>query len=384
MNRKLFAPVLLACLTACGKGNDQKVQTATTSASGNSAESILLTDEQATSQSVAAEIDTGLSLALEENESSTSSSLALSDLSLANSERTSEMSRYRACEKDAAKAVVTMRRSVLRDRSFENRVRSFSNKFEAYSERERTWSRADGGVDCAADGKRADLSFQTLKGVTLDATFKDQRSRSTTLENKRTGKSTTVAFKFENTGTRHVEWQDVTEGDGIYTVTKEASHSGARTIELTKKDGTKKTFTATVKSVADAPFVILVERDKTTLAAKTRTIKSGTLATTHKDGTRVETIFTNVKYDLASDDKCLAVSGVISGSVFKKDATVASATFKITFGESTKLVFGDGTELEYVPQGCELDDPEDQATEASTAEAVKAPADAAPTLDSES
>jgi hypothetical protein len=122
-----------------------------------------------------------------------------------------------------------------------------------------------------------------------------------------------------------------------------------------------------------------VERESKSDKIVSRTILSGKKIATNKQGGRIETTFSNVKY--LPKDRCYATSGIITGSIFAKDGTAASATFTIDFSSDTKTVVitaidGSTKEVDYVAEGCamerdEADGSEGAETDESSAAAVK-------------
>jgi len=385
MKTKLTILVLVTLLSGCGTDakkdgtpatTDQSSAVNTSTASETTA-TLLLDDGEAAGQTISAQIDAGISAAAEDQE------VMGAALSLTSGDKQASMQLFRECKVDGAQAIVTLRRSAERDRSVDGPVRSLETKLSAYLDETRTWSRDGGNVACADDAKHAALTVNGMQGISLAAVVNEERGRTLSFTNKKNGKSTVRSFRYSLNGTRNLTWTDVTTANGVYTLTKQATSSVSRVLEIQKKDGSTVSVSSTLANASDAPLVIVVERDQTTLAVKSREIQSGTLAATHADGTRVETVFHAVKYDMASGDQCMPVSGKIDGSIFKQGETVASLTYQITFGDSATITFSDGRELDYTPEGCELDDPTDQATEQTSKDQVQAPADAAPAATAE-
>jgi len=131
----------------------------------------------------------------------------------------------------------------------------------------------------------------------------------------------------------------------------------------TRDSGGDENLTATVATKDGAPLAIVVERDASTASAKKKTISSGTIVVTRSDGPRVETTFEGVIFDFGASAVCQPTAGKITGLVFAKDATAASATFVISFGATTDSgisIAHDGGAAEDYPdynsKGCDLED----------------------------
>lgn len=370
MKTQLSLILLALSLTtiSCGKDdkedrkeNEGEEKNSDDPQTGSEDDSLLVDDEEAAGQAVTAQIDDAVSAAVEDNDTPAGASLAALD-------GEGEVTRFRECKEEAGKAIVDIRRSAKREFSWEGPVRKAESNFSAYYEKTRTWAKEGGEVKCSEDKKHAEIPVADMQGVTLDVTFKHERSRKVTIENLKKGTKSERSFSYNVEGDRHLVWKSVTEAGDVLTIEKEATGTANRKLEIQKKDGTTKTLEATVTNAEGQPLVISVERNKDTLVWISRTIKSGTRIATGKDGGRVEVSFTDVKY--TKEKRCTAVSGSISGKIFKKDATEPSVTFEVTFdGDSKTVNFSNGKEFEYSPEGCDLDEAE-QATEAASAAEV--------------
>lgn len=347
--------LMTALITGCGSSEStEKEKIPSDKADGDNApaasSSDMVDDTEISGQLVSAQVDEAIAGTVEEQDSE-------AGLSLAEVDAEGSAKRHRVCTVDGATAVVDIQRNASRHLSFDLPMRSGTTDFSSYEEKKRVWSREGGEIGCHAGGKFAAVPFADMQGVALSVTFKHERSRASSFENKKSGKSWSRSFKHAAEGSRQVKWTSVTNEGGKLLLQKEISSTATRKLEVTNKDGEQRSLEGTIATGENAPLVILVERAADTLAATSRTIKSGTLIGTGKDGGRVETTFDNVVYDRTKG--CVASSGKISGAVYAKDATEPSKTFEITFdGETKTITYSTGESFEYAPEGCDLDDPE--------------------------
>ena len=297
------------------------------------------------------------------------------------SSKIAKASNFRTCKEsdDGKSAIVTFKRSAERDVTMSKMQRSGESSFKNLSEETRTWSKDGGSVTCDSTGKHVALARADLQGVNLKIDFTDEHSRSSDYKNSRRGIDLKRSRSVKTTGTRDITWTKVeTSGDDLI-LTRSIADKSEHTVTTTNKKGEETTFTTSVATATDAPLIIKVERVAKSDKLVSRTIVSGKKIATNKDGGRIETTFNNLKY--LPDDGCYATSGSIAGSIFTKDATAASASFTIDFSGDTKnvvITYKDGTSknVDYVAEGCEIEDRDvdsiaGAATEASSAAAVK-------------
>ncbi len=365
-----FLVLALALLSACGNDNVDRKDTAaegTDPTEENPAQTAasLADDEEAAGQAVTAEIDDVISAAVEENDADADAGASLVD---AEADQDGKVTVFRECKEEGANAVVAIRRQAERTFSMEGPVRKIDSTFSAYSEKLRTWSKEGGAIKCGENLKFAAVHVADMVGVKLDVTFKHERKRQTTLVNKKKNETTNRSMSYTAEGDRHIVWKAVEEVGDTLLIHKEATGSAERKLVIQKKDGTVKTLEGSVSSVEGAPLAIVVERNKDTLAWISRTIESGSRVATLKDGGKIETSFDDVKY--TAEKRCTAVSGKITGKIFKKDEAEASVTFEIVFdGDGKTVTMSNGKEFDYAPEGCDLDEPV-KAVDAATKEAV--------------
>jgi hypothetical protein len=373
--KRLISLTLAAVLaSACGNGNDNREQNPGNQQNSNGdgpgvstdlGTSSLVEDEEATGQAVTAQVDEGISAAAEDQDGETSASLMLADV-----DKKSEHERYRNCTESEGTAVVDIRRSLERSFNFDGPHRSASTTLSAQIEKKRTWSKAGGEIKCAENKKHAEIQWPDVDGVSAEVTFSHNRSREMSVTNKKKNETKTASFSFSASGKRSIAWAaaEASAADKI-AVQKTVQSDVTRELTLKNKKGETKSISGSIKTDAENPVVTLAERDSTSLKVLSRTIKSGKLIATGKDGGRVETSFADVVY--TRENKCMATAGKISGAIYEKDATEPKVTFEINFdGESKTIVFSNGKEVVYSPEGCEFDDPE-QIVEKDKAEDVK-------------
>lgn len=350
----ILASTLVA--TACGKDNDRSsspnpAAKQTPTGDNPSAGSVYLDDdEELASDSISAQIDDAIAAVADEQEGSAQGVW----LSLKDEEKIRKVERYRACVEENATAKVTIKKSTTRNWSFQKHNREGSSEFTHLNEMTRVWSKDGAEIKCAIDKKRVDLALQEMEGVKLDVSFKREKSRNVSFTQLKRGVTKSRFMKITANGTRQLVWTDVNTTDGIVTLSKTANQTLTRTLELKNKKGEAKTLEQTVATDPTAPLVIQVEKKLDDGELISRTIISGKKIATAKDGGRIETTFENVRYEPGTG--CYAVSGMIKGSLFAKDATEAGVSFTINFeGDSKTVTYSDGRETEYIADGCEFE-----------------------------
>lgn len=375
MNKRnpLFLGLTLAFVVACGDGGNK--DKAAEAEEGKAGSSVVLSDESVAGESVAASVDDALADAAESPDSSPTTTLALEEA--AGSGRP-VVERFRSCAEEGDKAVVSFKRSISRSRSFDKGGRTGSMEFSDLFEGKRTWALDGEKVECHSNGKQADISGDSVEGLSLGVSFKRERLQKSSFK-LRNGKEMARESTIKGEGSRTISFTDVSTADNINKVTTSVKSSVKRDINMKKMNGEALSLSSEVKTDDAAPMVIVTERKADDNALVSRTLVSGKKISVGKDGERIETIFKNVKFNAA--DGCYASSGSIEGSVFAKDAQEASATYVVSFSGAAKTVkftYADGTtkEVEYVADGCALEaqEAEEKATdvvEASSAAAVE-------------
>ena len=165
-------------------------------------------------------------------------------------------------------------------------------------------------------------------------------------------------------GTRTVTWASVTSSTALVR-TKTIESNVVRTKTSTDKEGKTTTLSSTISTKPDAPLSVTVDRSITDKTLTSKSINAGTLVSIETDGTRTESTFTSVVYDMtaANENKCQPVSGSISGKIFAGDATTPSKIFTIKFGDATvdsgvSVSYDEGTAEDYPDynaKGCDLE-----------------------------
>lgn len=364
-----IATLLLTVLvtTACGGAQDAKDQAKKPEGTANGwgvgiGSPAAALDEEIYGEEVGAQVDDAVA-ALAEDTEQDAGGMSLAELALE-----LEAKRWRDCQEEDGKAVVAMRRGVELSREFDLKNRRGATSFRNVFEKTRTWSKADASLACAENGKHVALTLEEMQGVTLDVSFKHERSRSLRVENKKTGKVQDRSMTKLVSGTRRAQWGQVATADGFVTLEKTVSLDAERKLTAQGKDGKSKEVVRTVKTDAAAPLAITVKRSATSGEIAERRIKSGKLVATGKDGGRLETVFTDVVY--LREAGCVAASGKIEGSIYAPGATEITLGFVVDLGEG-KITYTDGREVDYASEGCDLDEPAELA-EAATKDEVPA------------
>ncbi len=345
----------------------------------------MTSDESLAGETISGQIDEAVSSIAEEADNTSAAALSLRggfrDHKPGDRKLGANAKRHRVCSVDGDKAIVEMKRNF--SRSFEKTgKRSMKILMAMAGTHTRTWAQEDNAIACKDNGKAAEVPKDDVEGLTLDVAFDRSKIHSATFTNKK-GDEITRLRSFQATGERYVKFLSVSQEDddsNIF-IEREQTKKVTRKMQATNKKGEERVMEHSITTKEAAPMLVTIERDKDTHKAVSRTIKSGTLVATGKKGAIVETVFTNVKYESRN---CFAVSGSISGSITKPDEDEASVTFEISFDNGSKsIVFSDGREHEYTPDGCELEKPE-EIEEVETETEVEEELEDAPEGDDES
>ena len=362
MKKFILAIITTASLVSCGADKDERAETPGSDNDGT-VDSVV-TDDETSSQVITAQIDDAITAAGEDQESEAAAGLMLAD-----TDSKKVHTRFRACSVVDGKAVVQIKRSIDRSFTTEGPVRSAATSFKLLDERTRTWAMAEGTVACSDNKKHAIVPWANIQGMTTGVVFSSSKSRESSMTNKKKGTTASSSHSVKAEGERTISWSN-NASDTSVIVQKSIVSNVSRELTIVKKDGQEKVLSSTVVIGAENPLIIAVERDKTSLEVISRTITGGKIVATGKDGGRIETMFDGVKY--TKENKCMATAGKISGAVYAKDAVEASLTFEITFdGESKTIVYSNGKEAEYSPDGCIFDEPE-EVTEKESKDGVVA------------
>jgi hypothetical protein len=308
-----------------------------------------ISDSELAGETVTSGIDVAISSLADESD------IATSSLSLRAASKKVEFIRFRECQKqEYGAAHESIKRKLTREFSLEGARRKVESNFVAQGEINRVWDKPEIGVDCSEDGRYALMPWGDLQGLSLESEFSKSRLREITFASKISGKSFSRSHKFAAQGVHQISWNAVTDDSGMIAIEKTIAKDVTRTMEFQNSKGRERSMVRNFKTKADYPLNVTVERDSTTYVVVSRTINQGALVATGKSG-RMELEFDHVKWTNA----CMADSGTISGSLFKPDSTQPEMTFEISFsGDSKSIVFSNGEQFEYTPEGCELENPD--------------------------
>lgn len=222
----------------------------------------------------------------------------------------------------------------------------------------RAWSRASHTLNCNSAKTAAVINLKSdLAGLKLVQEFSRARSHSQRVENLKKGSTKTKSRSFSSSGKREVSFVSSSISDTAVQHSIEVKLQTERTSKIQNKSGVTHEFSYSMKTADSAPLKVTVVRNPTTLKAESSTVSSGTLIATHKDGSRIETSFTNLKV-LGADKMCAIESGSISAKVYANDATEASANFDVQFENGdASMSLANGELKEVIAPLC---DPEDE------------------------
>ncbi len=279
---------------------------------------------------------------------------------------TKTYSRTKACTTNGDSAIVKITFSGASERSVKRARVTAALTITASGSETRTWVPPSGKtVTCNAASTAARIPWQdqdSISGLVTQISVDKSRvvTRSVTTLKKTFQTSNTTAIK----GTRTVTWSVTTDASSIIRdkkIVTAVTRSGTRV----EQDGSKSTIQTEVKSLAEAPLIVRVERALSDRLLTKKTIKSGTLASTQADGSVVQTSFDTLVYDFSStnDDRCQPISGKMIGKFIPAGASAATKTFIITFGDTsvdsgTSIAYDGGTAEDYPDynaKGCDLE-----------------------------
>ncbi len=364
--RTFLLVALTASLSGCGADKEDRAETPGNE-NTDTTESVV-SDEETSSQVITAQVDEGISAAGEDQESESAAALMLTAADGKNVH-----TRFRECNELEGKAVVNIKRSIERSFTIDRPAIAAETSFKLLDERTRTWALANGEAKCSENKKFAVVPWASLEGMTTAVVFSNEKSRESTLTNKKKNTTLTASHSIKSDGERTITWSNIASETSVL-VQKSIVSKVSRELTIKKKDGKEKVMTSDVVISAENPLITIVEREKTSLDVVSRTIKSGKVIATGKDGGRVETTFDAVKY--TNENKCMASSGKITGAIYAKDATEPSLTYEITFSGDTKsIVYSDGKEVEYSADGCVFDEPAEVTEKDTKGEVVAATAE---------
>ena len=363
MNNISLSLVAALALTfvGCGAAQERNQTEQSEAQTAGSAKSV-----SSNSELSAAAVETVLTDSFESllTQNSSGASLSLAGDEAADSGDKSVYSRACVVEGDTAKVSIstTMDRSMTKDRPNMSMSRTVSGS----STQTRIWSMTKSGVAvpvlCGPNNKAALIDWSgDLAGMKLDVSFERSRSHSISMTNKKKGKEKTWEHSrsFSASGNRKIEWSAVDAAVTTAIVREKTISSNVnRTVNVTKKDGSKEELAFAVKTSDDAPLKVRVERDKTTKALQKKTIKSGTIVATRNTDGRIESSFSDVV--LSFDGKeCVGDSGSVVTKFYAEGSAEPVKQLKLTIDGGvytlTDLVTGE-EKGELTEIGCDAED----------------------------
>ena len=276
----------------------------------------------------------------------------------------------RNCAVDGSNAKVTLKATF--DRSSATTGRNgkltLSRQDSGSTDRTRLWSRVKDGkaiaVVCSENNKTAKIDWRDVEGLNLAVTFKSERNRVWNLKNSASGKETKREVATKSEGTRTISWKSVESSNNaaVEIRHKEVRSKVTRSLKTTDKIGNKAEIALSIATKESNPLIVAVERLKTDYSLVSKTIKEGVFIGTLSDKGRVESSYDNFKVSY-SDGKCAAVSGSVTYSFFKVDATEAAKVLKLTVdasGNSTLFDEKNSQEIDdFEMSGCDPVDVEE-------------------------
>ena len=281
-------------LAACGKKNDVK----------NSLTSGVLGDSASLAESTSSVVEDALESA-GGGEAASGSSAALTPQMDLDSQFT------KTCVAGSDGSAVVTVSSTLSDSSTLDKTKFSVLRVRSGSgEQKRTWLKAGITIPCKSDGKEAQISWADPTGLKLTIDVNRERSDKLTLTNKVTGKVKEQSRSFLATGSRSIEWLSASNTSTLLTRTKSVTSNVERKLTFTKSTGEETNLLLTVKTAANAPLNVTVERDAVSpYALKSKLINSGSIETTLPDGGKTVTTFSSLKFEVSSDGVCSTASG---------------------------------------------------------------------------
>lgn len=208
----------------------------------------------------------------------------------------------------------------------------------------RVWSNpvSDTAVACGALGKYVKIDWTKVaevNGLKLQVTTSRTNDLSTTFTRK--GSSVTRTFNKSLSGTRTITWETPSGATDTTTVTKTAVIDVTHSSKLTKIDGTVVDLSSEHKTLENAPLVTTRVSD-TSGNPMNFTVVSGTMSISKSSRFYVTNKYTNLVFDLTSDDPCTPSSGTILTSIYNTSSdSTPLKTYTITFSGGTGTVGGD-------------------------------------------
>ncbi len=280
--------------------------------------------------------------------------------------------RFRKCTEEGDNAVVRVAHGLSFEVTRDLPNTKVTQSLKSVHKRTHTWSKEGSAVECHEGGKYPVVNFANLADMQLDMNFDRKHVRSGEILLKKSGVTLSRSIRVEASGTRSIHFDSVTDAGDNKVISKTMTMEVVAKAEAKNIKGKFRLLERNVEINDENPFEVDVERDASDLSIQSRTIKSGRVIATGKEGGRIEVDFVNVKY--LPTEGCMPVSGTINGSFYKPESTTADRTFTISFsGTDAEVAYGDGKKRSFAPRGCWLDRPRDAGSisDESSEEAVE-------------
>jgi hypothetical protein len=372
INSKLYCLALTSIFAACGQKNgldrkDDKGQTQENSPDDpeDPTAADLAADAETSGEIVTAQVDEAISIATDSAENSPNLSLALAadntpvdDGDNEASDPSISLTRTRKCvtsETDGT-ATVTISTAFSGDLNGESGRWTWTHNWKRYITETRIWSKSGERIGCTADERFAAVPVKDMTGVNLKVSLEGSHSSQSTRSNATRGISQNRSLSNSVIGTREFNIDSVDrDASENYLINKTVITKVDRIFKSKRFNGDTKNFAISVATKDDAPLKVTVEREGQKLGWLSRTIKSGTIITSLKNGGSVEASFKDVRYENRQAKLvCDAVSGEISGVLRDAEGNQTS-TFTIDFGDDERTItFSDGKSTDYEGGDCEL------------------------------
>lgn len=335
---------------SCGQQNSERV----------AATSVVENEEMAVEAIEGNVADAISSLSDANDDAATSTSLMLLDngKNKVVKDSNKDVESERSCVVEEDKAIVSVEKSLNREKTIENRRGKIQRSVEGRMSAVRTWSSSNGPIGCKANGNQADIPWDgDVTGLKLHAEIDHSSKASLSITKAKTEKSISMSRSRSIKGTREISWLSSVEADGVITREKSLVSAVFRTHSFTKLNGSVEEMEFNAVTGENAPLKIKVLRDASTLALKEKTIVSGSIVASNDDG-KVDTAFSNVRM-IFSSSTCSIDSGTIETSIYKTDATEASRKLKLVITDGVGVLTDESTGEEIVDfdmPGCSLQD----------------------------
>jgi hypothetical protein len=312
--------------------------------------SVLALDNDAALQVIADQMDETAATANEQESSTQSSSLLLS-AALSADDASCEVGDDGKVTVTASSTGEFVREKVRRL----GRRLTITNVFSSTQTKSRTavWSSESSALACNPLEKLLAVDFRDVKDLSLALEFSREETFSIKLKNAlkplRSG-------YFKAQGVRNLSWEKVDPtSKTVRTLRTTISSDVARDMILSTAANSNKTVSSQVTIKEGEPLSVLTDFSRQSGAWETRTIESGTVLATQKDGSVLESTYDNVTF--LADIGCQAQSGSIAGKLFDpSDLTRPYLTYSVLFtAVGATISLSNGKSMPYQPYTCDAD-----------------------------